>query len=309
MSLRRSDERALVVACSVLVSLTVARSATAQDEAVPDEIKVTVIVSGDPEPSLTEAARALDRAIDQHPEMRRPFDPGVRNALLGDPGNDDDGLSRLRGLRRGLGLSETQDLRSLLRMGTMTGADALAIVRMRNGDPEVVVVDVVRESFFRGSVALPSDDAVAFILARAQPAARARAEEDEVARAEEEAEERAQAARERAREEAREAEARAEAEADAHQAATRAEANDVRAREEGERTEGEGERREGADAETTGQDEDSEDGEEEPGFFEKYWPYLVGALLLGAVIVWFSLPSDTADQGAPVLRFIPGGSP
>ena len=45
----------------------------------------------------------------------------------------------------------------------------------------------------------------------------------------------------------------------------------------------------------------------EPDFFERYWPYGVAALLLGAMITAIAVTSATAGQSPPVLHFRPGG--
>jgi hypothetical protein len=60
---------------------------------------------------------------------------------------------------------------------------------------------------------------------------------------------------------------------------------------------------EGDDAET-----DEDEGDDEPGFFAKYWPYMVAALLLGGALIYAFTVDTTPDTPPPVLRFIPGGN-
>ncbi|HJK89610.1 MAG TPA: hypothetical protein RMH26_02650, partial [Polyangiaceae bacterium LLY-WYZ-15_(1-7)] len=61
---------------------------------------MAVVVTGDPDGLLQDAAQRLERALEGRVVL--PSDPGLRAALRGEPG-EDDGLERVRRERRRLG--------------------------------------------------------------------------------------------------------------------------------------------------------------------------------------------------------------
>lgn len=167
------------LACVVLAVLAASSTARAQEpapeeeatapEAAPPAVaepepaavpeppapKIAVVVVGDPDPSLREAARRIERAVDGR--LRVPFDPGLRAALRGEPGETDDGLEEVRRERRRLGLEEDRDAALLSALGRRAGAVALAVVRADTEGPEVLVLDVRNAAFFEGELALAAD--------------------------------------------------------------------------------------------------------------------------------------------------------
>jgi hypothetical protein len=110
-----------------------------------------VVLVGDPDPRMRDLARRVDRAL--APALRRPFDPGLRAALRGEPG-DDDGLGEVRRERRRLGLGEAHDAPVLATLGRRAGAVAVAVVRAGDEGPELVVLDVRAAQFFEGALPL-----------------------------------------------------------------------------------------------------------------------------------------------------------
>ena len=52
---------------------------------------------------------------------------------------------------------------------------------------------------------------------------------------------------------------------------------------------------------------DPEEDEDEPDFFERYWPYGAAIVLLGAFIAVIAATATTDGGDQPVLRFVPGG--
>jgi hypothetical protein len=92
--------------------------------------------------------------------------------MRGEPTTEEDGLSGMRSIRRGLGLSPRKDLESYKRIGVIAGADALIVVH-REGDILIEVFDVSAAQFYEG--ALHFDDStsaerIAFIESRAEQA-------------------------------------------------------------------------------------------------------------------------------------------
>jgi hypothetical protein len=135
--------------------------------------KIAVVVAGDPDEVLQNAAVRVERAIGS--VLRSPIDPGLRGALRGEAGSSDDGLEEVRRERRRLGLSESGDAPVLASLGRRAGAVAVAVVRAGPQGPEVVVLDVRNAQFFDGSLALggADDERVAeFASRRARVSAR-----------------------------------------------------------------------------------------------------------------------------------------
>ena len=50
-----------------------------------------------------------------------------------------------------------------------------------------------------------------------------------------------------------------------------------------------------------------EEGDEEDGFFEQFWPYLIAGVLLAGMIAAIAATSAADQPSQPVLRFVPGG--
>ena len=110
--------------------------------------------------------------------MRRPFDPGLRRALRGEPGERGDGLGEVRTERRRLGLGESRDAPILRAIGRRANAVAVAIVRAGEDGPELVMFDVRHAAFFEGALPLSESTAPSrigeFVFRRARAASRRR---------------------------------------------------------------------------------------------------------------------------------------
>lgn len=223
--------------------------ATEETGAEPREApKVAVVVSGDPDDRMRTLARRVDGALE--PALRRPFDPGLRAALRGDPGQADDGFDGVRRDRRRLGSSEAEDAPVVSRLGRRAGALVVAVARAGEDGPELVVVDVRHGAFYEGTLPLSSSTPEARIV-------------EFIGR--------------RARASLRRAHVAPEAVAEVEGAA---------------------------------EDEPEPETPEEPGepdFFEQYWPYMVAAVLLAAMITAIVATSVSDAPAQPVLRFVPGG--
>ena len=129
------------------------------------------MVAGDPDETLRNTAAFIEtEAIAAG--LRAPTDPALRGAMRGEPASIDDGLESLRSTRRGLGLDPRQDLASYKRIGILSGADALVVVR-REGAILVEVFDVSATQFYEGALSFDdstSEQRVAFIESRAEQA-------------------------------------------------------------------------------------------------------------------------------------------
>lgn len=169
--------RPLAILSGLVCSLALQGAGSAQDRPAPDAPKVAVVVIGDPDEGLRAAAQRVEAAIGDA-ELTVPSDPALRRALRGEAGpSEPDGLERVRRERRRLGLSERDDLPVLRAIGRMTGAAAVAAVRRRSGDVELVVLDVTRGGFFEGELDAATASAPSigrFVAARARAAARTR---------------------------------------------------------------------------------------------------------------------------------------
>jgi len=239
----------------------------------PEEpAKVAVVTVGDPDDDLRQQARELDRLLSRTDGLRIPTDSGLRRALRGDPAPDeDDGLGRVRILRRGLGIDDDEDAGGLSALGRVSGAVTVIAIQRRAGTIEATALDVASGRLYEGELELnDADDAaiVRFVLPRAQASA------------------------------LRAAERAAEAESRDWRAGAASAQDGVRA----------GGQSTSSDAGEGGEEDESDD---EPGFFAKWWPYMVGAVLLGAAITYIIVlgnEDDGADLPPPVLRFIPGGN-
>ncbi|MCB9597506.1 MAG: hypothetical protein H6719_32595 [Sandaracinaceae bacterium] len=150
-------------------------SSEATPAATPaDAPKVAVIVVGDPDDRLRALARRVDASLE--PTLRRPFDPGLRAALRGEPGESDDGLEDARRERRRLGGAEATDAPLLSSLGRRAGALVVGVVRATTeGGVELVVLDVHHSAFYEGALALDDsiepERVVSFLRRRARAAA------------------------------------------------------------------------------------------------------------------------------------------
>ena len=135
--------------------------------------KAVVIVVGDPDDSLRDVARSLDEALAELPQLIVPTDAGLRLALRGEPDPIvDDGLGRVRSLRRSVGVSPADDVRALQQLGRLVGADVVVVVKRDQGEARVEVMDVAEGRFFQDR---PSIGETPIFVARAARGARRRA--------------------------------------------------------------------------------------------------------------------------------------
>ena len=134
--------------------------------------KLAIIVAGDPDEALQRAARALEDTL--RDRVALPSDPGLRAALRGAPGQEDDGLARVRRERRGLGFGD-EDLPTLARLGRLAGADAVAVLRRADGRLQLEILDVGAATFYRDRLPLEPLGAAADFAVRATRAAHRRA--------------------------------------------------------------------------------------------------------------------------------------
>lgn len=232
--------------------------------------KVAVVLMGDPDAAAEILLEALDAALRSSGAVRLPADAALVRALAG--AGEDDGLDDVRRERRGLGLSERRDLPVLVRLGRLAGASAVLIVRPAARDFELVVLDVGREAFFDGALALPASEAdiLRFVERRSSAAADAAASPD-AARAEP-----------------------VPSEADAPRDEP-AEPVDAEVGEGGI-----------ADPPTEGTDPVAEPDDPVLAWFEQNWAYLAaGALLAGGAVFVGVVAADPGDS-QPMLRFTPG---
>ncbi len=136
-------------------------------------LKIAVVTIGDPDDALRHAARGVERSLEESGELVLPGDPGIREALLGEPGpSEDDGLATVRRDRRRLGADPTSDAQVLSALGRRVGAIAVVAVSRRGTDIEVVVLDVSTGRFYDDEVTLPSGSVVSFVRARARASGR-----------------------------------------------------------------------------------------------------------------------------------------
>jgi hypothetical protein len=133
--------------------------------------KFGVVVAGDPDETLRNTAVFIEQEA-VVAGMEAPSDPALRAAMRGEPAKEDDGLGRLRSIRRGLGLDPRKDYASYQRIGLIAGADALLVVR-RQGSILVEVFDVAAAQFYEGVLDFDSSTAeqrTTFIHSRAEQA-------------------------------------------------------------------------------------------------------------------------------------------
>jgi len=135
--------------------------------------KVCLVLVGDPDDASVAALEELTALLQESAAVRMPTDPALRRALTGR--GEGDGLDAVRGERRSLGLSERRDLPVLVRLGRLSTAVAVVVVRATEGGHEAVILDVRREAFFDGALSLPAsvEEVRAFVGRRARAAIRA----------------------------------------------------------------------------------------------------------------------------------------
>lgn len=227
--------------------------------------KIAIVLLGDPDPEALAAVDALSAALDG--EVRFPSDPAISAALTGRGGGD--GLDDLRSERRGLGLSERRDLPTLVRLGRLASAVALVLVRPNGETLEIVVLDVGREAFFDGTLALPAEGAelVRFVGRRVRAADTATHGTSAAAPPEEPREETSPVDEEPA------AETPSEGTAE------------------------------------TAEEAPEEPGDPVLHWFEENWAYLAAGALLAGGIVFVVVVATDPGAPQPMLRFTPGAMP
>ena len=140
-------------------------------DAAPPPPKIAVVVAGDPDETLRNTATFIEQEA-VLAGMAVPTDPALRAAMRGEPATEEDGLERLRSIRRGLGLDPHKDHASFQRIGLISGADALVVVH-RRGPIFIEVFDVAAAQFYEGVLEFDSSttaERVAFIDSRAEQA-------------------------------------------------------------------------------------------------------------------------------------------
>ena len=148
--------------------------------------KVAVLIAGDPDEPLREAAESLAAELSAA-GLRQPTDPALRAALLGELPEAQDGLHAVRATRRSLGLDPEEDLKAYRRLGRISGADALVVVQQQGTRTSCEVFDLAAAQFYEGTLELgPSsaEERVAFVRSRALAAQARWAEQAEQTKAE-----------------------------------------------------------------------------------------------------------------------------
>ncbi len=161
------------------VALCVPLHVTADSEAA----KVGIVVSGDPDETLQNAARKLEDALASSGFIL-PTDSSLRSALKGYPSENEDGLDGLRAHRRALGLSLRKDTDIFVRIGQIAGAHALVVVRSDKARPAAEVFDVGAAQFYEGVLDLGATtpgEQLAFVHKRVVAAARRSASPEQAA--------------------------------------------------------------------------------------------------------------------------------
>ena len=134
--------RILLAALALCVPLRAAAAAE-----VP---KIAIVIAGDPDETLQASARELEEELTKS-DLRVPSDPALRAALQGYPSEGNtDGLDGLRAYRRALGLDPRKDTETFVRIGHISGAHALVVVRKKKAKPIAEVFDVGAERFYEG---------------------------------------------------------------------------------------------------------------------------------------------------------------
>jgi hypothetical protein len=142
--------------------------AVADPDAPP---KIAVVVAGDPDETLRNTAAFIEQEA-VLAGMQAPSDPALRAAMRGEAPAAEDGLEGLRAIRRSLGLDPRKDQASYQRIGLISGADALVVVR-RQGATLIEVFDVAAAQFYEGALEFDSstpEERVKFIRSRAEQA-------------------------------------------------------------------------------------------------------------------------------------------
>lgn len=158
-------------------------------ETVAPAAKVVVVLVGDPDEAARADAQRLEQAL-RDANLELPSDSGVRGALRGESG-EDDGLDRVRAERRQLGWGD-DDSAGALRIGEMTQANLVVLLRRNASGRQLDVFDVRARAFFEDTPALePLADATRFVRRAGAAAMRRSAAPSprEVAQASEEANE------------------------------------------------------------------------------------------------------------------------
>ncbi len=117
------------------------------------EIRVAVVLVGDPNDEARAMAERVEAAVRDH--LVVPSDAALRASLVGASG--DDLIAPVVRDRRSLGGTEREDVPLLASLGDRADVVLLLVVRARAGARELVGFDVRHRAFFEGSVALDGD--------------------------------------------------------------------------------------------------------------------------------------------------------
>lgn len=164
--LRQSPPDWLVVLALAGIAMHLVMAPAVEAQEAP---AAATVVVGPPTETLREAARAVEGALSE--TAGSLADPSIAQAFRGHPGRDGDGLEGARALRRSLGLSESADAATLVRMARFAAVPALLLVRAPTGHTELVVFDARRGAYFEGALSLPAEPAAIQQFAQARVAA------------------------------------------------------------------------------------------------------------------------------------------
>ena len=161
---------------ALVLGAPAAASAEADGEVSPEvepepPPKLAVVVAGDPDETIRNTAQFIEQEL-VLAGMETASDPALRAAMRGAPPSEEDGLERLRSIRRSLGIDPRKDPSSYQRIGLIAGADALVVIRKR-GPILVEVFDVAAAQFYEGVLEFDtstSESRVKFIQSRAEQA-------------------------------------------------------------------------------------------------------------------------------------------
>ncbi len=137
--------------------------------------KVAVVVSGDPDVELREAAATIIQSLNQREKIVLPGDEVLSRVLQGSGRNNSPVYRDIARARAQLGRSARRDQVLLVRIGEHTSAHALVVLTRSRIAIQVEVFDVDAQTFYEGHAVVEgsaTEKVTSFIIKRARTAAR-----------------------------------------------------------------------------------------------------------------------------------------